>query len=452
MSAVRNQKTAPGPRGHVLLGNLPEFRQDVLGQMLQGLRLYGDIVRFRLGPHVVHLINHPDHVKHVLQNSHQRYDKVTRSISKIKWISGQSLLTSNGDSWLHKRRLMQPAFHHQRIAMFAGVMTDAAASMLRCWEGHAERGRPIDVASEMMRLTYNVVGKTLFSSDDSGEASEVERSITVALEHIYRSVEAICPLPPSFPTPRNRRFQRALRTLDRIVYGIINSRRREKTDRGDLLSMLLLARDEATGEGMSDQQLRHETITLLLAGHETTGNALTWVWYLLSQYPSVESKLRAELAQTLQGKVPSLQDLSNLQYTRMVIQEAMRLYPPIWAIERRAISDDEIGGYHIPADSMVVISPYVIHRHPDFWINPEQFDPERFSPERTADRPRYAYVPFGAGPRLCIGNNFAMLEAQLVTAMVAQAYRLRLVPGHPVKPQPGITLRTRHGLLMTLQR
>ncbi|MGH2360382.1 MAG: cytochrome P450, partial [bacterium] len=239
---------------------------------------------------------------------------------------------------------------------------------------------------------------------------------------------------------------------DKIVYGLIDARRQETDHAPDLLSMLMQARDEETGEGLSDRNLRDEMVTLLAAGHETTANALTWMWYLLSKHPDVERRLHTELASVLGGRTPSLQDLPRLKYTTMVIKEAMRLYPPIWVMQRKVVNDDEIGNYTIPAGSEVTISPYVMHRHPAFWENPEAFDPDRFSDERSVGRPRYVYLPFGGGPRLCVGHHFAMIEAQLITAMVAQAYHLDLVPGHPVEPRPWISLRPRQGLLMTLRQ
>jgi cytochrome P450 len=304
----------------------------------------------------------------------------------------------------------------------------------------------------MMRLTLGMAGKTLFSMDLSNEADEVGRAAATVIQYANDRFTRLLPLPTNIPTPHNRRFWKALRTLDTVVQGIIDVRRREEKDAGDLLSMLLLARDEETGEGMNDQQLRDEVRAFILAGHETTAAALAWTWYLLAQHPHIEHRLHTELVTVLDGRSPTFEDLPKLTYTKMVLEESMRLYPPGWGFERRAVADDEIGGYHIPADSLVLISPYVTHRHSAFWEDPERFDPERFTPEPLAGRPRYTYFPFGGGPRQCIGNEFAIVQCQLIIAMVAQTYRLRLVPGHPVEPEPSVTLRPRHGLLMTLQR
>jgi cytochrome P450 len=305
------------------------------------------------------------------------------------------------------------------------------------------------VLPEMMRFTLQIVGRALLTMDLTGQADEISHSMTIANEKFGGFDLGM--LAPWFPTPGNLRFKKAVRDLRGIVLDIIANRRREDRDYGDLLSMLLAVRDEETGEGMDNEQLRDEVLTLILAGHETTANALAWTWYLLGQHPEVERKLHAELDEVLGGRAPTMADLGNLNYTGMIIDEAMRLRPPVWAIGRAAIEDDEILGYPIPKGSNVMLSQWFAHRHPSFWENPERFEPERFSAERAAGRPRYAYFPFGGGPRLCIGNMFALMEAQLVLASVAQRYRLRLVPNHPVELQPLITLRPRHGVKVTLE-
>jgi cytochrome P450 len=443
-------KLAPSPPGNFLLGHLLPFRRDVLGLLLDSQRQYGDVVRFRLGPMIVHLLSHPDHVKHVLLTNQHNYNKDTRSSSKIRSITGPGLLTSNGDFWLAQRRLMQPAFQQQRVAGFLNIMIGATEAMLKRWQIHADQGKPVDIASEMMRLTYTVVGKALFGADVSTDIDRVEQAAAIVMAHVWRRLEKILDIPECIPISANLRFRRALATIDQIVYRIIQERYQSREQPGDLLSILLHRRDEETGKGMSDEQLRNETITLLLAGHETTANALTWTWYLLSQHPSVAQRLRDEVNDVLGSRLPTLEDLAKLSYTTMVIRESMRLYPPIWIMERRVLADDEINGFHMPAGSSVVLCPYVTHRHPEFWDNSEVFEPERFLPEGVAGRSPYAYIPFGAGQRLCIGNHFALMEAQVIVSMVSQMYRLDLVPGFSVQPKPGITLRTTHGLVMTL--
>jgi cytochrome P450 len=303
----------------------------------------------------------------------------------------------------------------------------------------------------MMGLTLGIVGQALFSIDLSHEANVVGQSVTTLVKLFGDYIYA--PFPPlGVPTPRNRHLQTAIHELETVVSGIISERRADSTDHGDLLSMLLLMRDEETGEGMSDHQVRDEVMTLLLAGHETTANTLTWTWYLLSQHPEIESRLHAELRTGLGGNAPTVEQLPTLPYSAMVLQEALRLYPPVWILSRKALADDELGGCSIPKGSMVIVSPFATHRHPGFWEQPEVFDPERFTADRVAARHHFAHVPFGGGPRKCIGSSFALMEAQLVLATVAQHYRLRLIPGALVAPEAKITLRPRYGMPMSLER
>ncbi len=441
---------APGPRGNWLLGNLPDFRRDVLGLMRQSAADFGDVVRFRLGPQIVHLLNHPDHVRHVLQTHHQNFDKRTRSAGFIKSVTGDSLLTSNGEFWQRQRRLAQPAFHRQHLVGYARQMTTATTELVQRWQARSDATAPLDIAREMMRLTFTIVGRTLFSTDVGTDADTLERAMAVILPHTFGRLGRIFNWPDWAPTPTNRRFQAALRDVNEVVYRIIAEHRRRATDAApdrDLLDTLMRVRDGETGVGFTDEQLRNETVTFLLAGHETTANALTWTFHLLSEHPEVATRLRGEIREALGNRVPTLEDLPRLTGVKHVLQESMRLFPPIWIIERRVVSEDEVGGFRLSAGSTVVLAPYVLHRHPKFWDQPERFDPTRFAhsvPE--------AYLPFGAGPRFCIGSEFAMLEAQLILSQILQTYQLRRQPGHPVEPLPGITLRTRHGLPMTLHR
>jgi cytochrome P450 len=301
----------------------------------------------------------------------------------------------------------------------------------------------------MTRLTFQIVGRSLFGVDLSDDTGRVSRSFTYANQYIAElTSRPFSPLLIRLPSPGNRRLRAAIKELDEVVYKIIDERRRRGQETGDLLSMLMSARDEDTGEAMDDAQVRDEVMTLMLAGHETTANALTWTWYLLSQNPAAEVKLHEELRRVLAGRSPTFEDLPGLKYTRMVIEEALRLYPPAYVISRLTGSADRVGYYHLPAGSSLLLSPYLTHRHPDFWPDPEKFDPERFNPDQPSDRPRYAYLPFGGGPRQCIGNTFAMTEAQLVLATMAQRVRLSLVHGHPVEFEPLITLRPKFGMKM----
>jgi cytochrome P450 len=412
---------------------------------------YGDIVRIRFLFWPAYLINHPDGIKHVLQENQQNYHKDFYPYKIFKPLLGRGLVTNDGKSWLHQRRLMQPAFHRKSLDAFSSLMTNATISMLDQWENFAERDQPLDVAAEMQRLTLCIAGKALFNIDLSDETHTVGQAVTTVNKLLTEYLYA--PLPPlNVPTLRNQRLQVSYRTLDQVVQGIITQRRRQNTDPEDLLSILLLARDQETGQGMNDQQVRDEVITLLIAGHETVSNALTWTWYLLSQYPQAACHLHKELEIVLGGQIPTMDHLAKLAYTHMVLDETLRLYPPAWVFGRKAVADDEIGGYFIPANSMIVLSPYITHRHPAFWQDPEVFDPERFAPERSASRPHFAYFPFGGGPRMCIGNYFALMEMQLILATVVQRYRLHLVPGHTVEPEALLSLRPRCGLPMLLQQ
>ena len=447
----RETRRPPGPRSLPPLGSAPAFARDTESFTDLMWRRYGDLVRVRFLLWPGYLLYHPDHVKQVLHDHHRNYDKPSAMFGSLFPFFGNGLFTSNGESWLHQRRLMQPSFHHKRLAHFGTVMTDATLAMLERWQNAGSH--PLDIETEMTRLTLRIAGLTLFNLDLSSDVDMVGHTFTTMLPQLTHYF--LVPFPPLWvPTPRNRRLQAGLETLNQVVYDMIDQRRQHLADSpgetGDLLSMLLLARDEETGKGMNDPQVRDEVMTLLLGGHETTSAALTWTWYLLSEHPEVESRLHDEVDRVLGGQVPTVDHLGDLPYTRNVIQEAMRLYPPAFFIMRHAIADDEIGGYRVAANSLIFLMAHMVHRHPAFWEEPERFDPDRFTPERSAHRPRYAYIPFGGGPRLCIGNSLAMMEAQLVLATVAQRYSLHLVPGHPVELKVSVATRPRHGLPLTL--
>ncbi len=442
-------RRAPGPPAWTTLLALRRIAADQLGTLMRLHAEYGDLVRLNLVAQDIYMLRHPDQVQHVLHDRHTNYNKDTFDYRMLKPVVGEGLLTSDGPLWLHQRRLMQPAFHRRRIAAFADLMTARTAAMLERWDALARRGTVVDVSTEMARLTLDIATRTLFGVELHDEAAAVGTAFTVLNTQVTEAFYSLLAMIPGVRAVAGRRARAAKRTLDAVVMGIIGRRRRQG-DQGDLLSLLLAARDEDTGEGLSDQQLHDEVLTLLLAGHETTANLLSWTWYLLSTHPLAAARLRAELARVLSGRLPLMGDLPRLAYTRMVLDEALRLYPPAWIVSRAPIADDVIDGYAIPAGAVVTLSPYATHRHPEFWDNPEGFDPERFTPERVAARPRFAYFPFGGGPRQCIGNGFALQEAALVLATVAQRYRLDLVPGHAVVAQPLITLRPRGGLPMTV--
>lgn len=449
--ARTSQASPPGPKGYLFPSVVRQLldRKTELQYVTELVRRHGDFVKLPFPGIRVYLLNHPDYVQHVLQENHLNYVR-DPGFERLKVVLGENLLTSDGEFWRRQRRIAQPAFHRRNIESFAQIFTTCTEAMLDCWEKIYEREEAIEVHSEMMHLTMDIVTKALFGTSIGANWETAVRAFTLTQEWGYR--HRWFPIPLGVPTPWNLRFKQACQTLDRIVYDLIAERRRSNGDQKDLLAMLMNACDEETGRGMSDQQLRNEVLTLFSAGHETTANNLAWTCYLLSRFPSVLLKLEEEVDQVLRGRVPTADDSGRLPYTKMVIQESLRLYPPSRVITRAAIKDDKIGEYLIPAGSIVIFFQWTVHRHPDFWENPEGFGPERFLPERCGSRHPYAYFPFGGGPRKCIGYEFALLETQLVLAMLVQKFRLTLVPGHPVIPDPVITLKPRYGILMNLHK
>lgn len=441
---------APPTLGFIeLFRMMPEMRRHTLQSFTNLTHKFGHIVRFK-GLWTSFLLTHPNDIEHVLQTNARNYHK-GRSYKMIKAATGNGLFVSEGDFWRRQRRLAQPAFHRQRIASFAQIMTNSTEEMLCEWQRNVAQDEPLEIVSEMMKLTLRIVGQTLFSTDLIEEAAAMKRMLNVGRDYAIRRMWQLIRLPESFPTRANRFYREAMREGDRVVYGMIEERRSgAKKNACDLLALLMEARDEETGEGMSDKQLRDEAFTIMVAGNDTTALALSWTWYLLARHADVEQKIHAELAAVLSGRTPTFEDLPNLKYTAMVIQEALRLYPPAWILGRTAIDEDEIGGFSIPAKSEIMLHTYMTHRHTDFWDEPEKFDPERFLPERSAARLRYSYFPFGGGPRQCIGNNFALMEAQLILATLAQKYQLRLVSDQSILPEASVTLRPRGEMLMKL--
>jgi cytochrome P450 len=428
------------------------FRRDPLKFLTHLAREYGDVSRFRVGPQTFYFLNHPDLVRDVLVTHHERFHK-GRALQRAKRLLGEGLLTSEGEHWQRQRRLAQPAFHRQRLQGYGRVMVDYAERASGRWRD----GEALDISEEMMRLTLSIVGKTLFDADVEHDASEVGGALSEIMDLFGYLMFPFAELMEKVPIlPPVRRFNRARARLDGVVYRIIDERRRGGEDRGDLLSMLLLAEDEeGDRQGMSNEQVRDEAMTLFLAGHETTANLLAWTWYLLARNPEAERRLHAEIDAVLEGgrTTPTVDDLPRLRYTEMVVSEVMRLYPPAWAVGRRAVADHEAGGYHVPANSLILVSQYVAHRDPRFWPDPERFDPERWTPEARGCRPQFAYFPFGGGPRRCVGEAFAWMEATLILATLASRWRMRLAPGRVVETRPRITLRPgRGGVPVTLER
>jgi cytochrome P450 len=433
-----------GPKGHFLLGNFLEFSRDPLNYLTRCARQYGDVVYLHAPFISFYLINHPDLIEDVLVTNNRNFikDKGLR-MRPSRRLFGNGLLTSDGDFWIRQRRLTAPAFHREQIAAYGEVMVACAERMIETWRA----GQTRDIHQDMMRLTLEIVAETLFGIDATQEAHEVGKALDVVARQ-FTSQASYIGILDLLPMPGYRRFERAVARLDEIIYRIIQQRQQRRGSlslRRDLLSLLLEAQDE-DGSRMSDQQLRDEAMTLFLAGHETTALALSWTWYLLAQHPEAENRLIAELQETLDGRAPTCADLPYLRFTEMVIKEAMRLYPPAWTIGREALQDCEIGGYRVPRGAQVAMSQWVMHRDPRHFDQPEEFKPERWAGEQTRSLPRYAYFPFGGGPRLCIGNAFAMMEATLILATIAQRFHLALAPSQTVTPLPSITLRPRNGV------
>ncbi|HWO43958.1 MAG TPA: cytochrome P450 [Candidatus Eisenbacteria bacterium] len=415
--------------------------RDPLAFLLRITREYGDVAQFPTAFGPLYLVNHPEYVRAVLHSS------TSVRVSMLKMGLGEGLLTSEGSYWRSQRRRMQPAFHQQCMESFASIISDTTKELLQQWEPAADSGDVIDVAAEMNRLTLRIIGKALFGVDFAPVAEKLSTAITTMLAHL-KQLSFFAPS-NTISGSRQRLFQKGMKTIDDVVYGIIAERRKGE-ERRDFLGLLLDA--DGAQNVLSDRQVRDEVVTMFIAGHETTANMLAWTWYLLARHPEVERRLYREIDGLLAGRMPGFQDVPKLPYTKMVIQESMRIYPPVVLLYRKVFADREFGGFFIPSGSTIAVSPYTTHRHPDFWEDAERFDPERFTPERHANRPHYAYFPFGGGPHLCMGNVFAMMEGAVILSAIAARYSLRLEPGEPVEPDPFITLRLRSGLRMSLER
>jgi cytochrome P450 len=437
----------PGPKGHFLSGNLPEFGQDALGFLERCAREYGDVFALRLGPRRIVLLNHPDYIEEVLVTSSRNFTKhFAKRYNSL--VLGNGLLSSEGDFWLRQRRMAQPAFNRGSIAPYAPVMVAYTERMLETWR----EGETRDLHVEMMQLALGIVAKTLFDADVAGDARDVGVALDTALESFLARLNSVFALPPRLPTPKNLRLWRAVRRLDEVIYGFIKQRRASGEDRGDLLSLLLHAHDEDDGSQMTDRQLRDEAMTLFLAGYETTALALSWTGYLLARHPEVDARLAAELQGLLGGRSPTVADYPRLKYTEKVITESMRLYPPAYVVGRQPINDFLVGGYRIPAGRTIWLSQWLVHHDPRFFDEPGKFNPDRWTETMVQRLPKYAYFPFGGGPRICIGNSFAMMEMILVLATVGQKFRFTLAPGEVVRPRPSFTLRPDHGVKVVLSR
>lgn len=437
---------APGPGYRQMFSQfaVPFLRGQAMVTLLQQFsRQYGEIVRLPLAPgRVLFLLDHPAYFKHVLVTQQRNYIKAS-PYGLLKKEFGDGLLYSQGDLWQRQRRMLQPGFHRKRVAGLTDTITAAAAKLAEQWHDYAQNGQIVDIDKEMADVTRLITSLTLLSQDITAEIDAAQKPVENNLTLMLGTIPG---------TPQHRQIKTAVHDLkDRINTALATRKSGQESDKDDLLAMLLDARDRQTGEGMDDQQIRDEIITFIYAGYDTTSRGLTWTWHLLAQHPAAYDRLQEEVKEVLNGRLPTFDDLHHLPYTQMVVQESLRLMAPIWAIGRRAVDDDEIAGYHVPAGAYITMSPYLTHRHPDFWDNPEQFDPERFTPERSAQRDRLAYVPFGMGQRLCIGKDLAELEIPLIVATLVQEFRLHPYPDPPVVIDSRLTLQPKHGLPMKIE-
>ncbi|MFB0841106.1 cytochrome P450 [Paenibacillus oleatilyticus] len=436
----------PGPKGLPLSGNLLAFRKEPLGFLVKAQQQYGDVVHIRFGPsRHVYLISDPEQIKEVLLTKQGAFRKA-KGLQTAKAVVGEGILTSEGEKHMRQRRLMQPSFRKDRIGSYAEAMIDYGEKMLASWKS----GETRVITDDMMQLTLDIITHTMFGTSITNGVDDISHAIDVGMKYVTHKATSVIDIPESLPTKSNLEFKQSAATLDKVIFGIIEERRKNPDgSRGDLLSMLLAARDEEDGSGMSDRQVRDEVMTIFLAGHETTANTLSWTWYLLSRNPEAEKAFHEELDRVLDGRRPTYSDLEKLPYTQHVVSESMRLYPAAWAINREVQQEVEIGGNTYKPGDTLMMSQYVMHRRPDYFEEPERFKPERFAGDLLKKIPAFAYFPFGGGPRVCIGNNFALMEAALLLATIGSRYTHRLTPDHPpVEPEPLVTLRPKGGLQM----
>ena len=450
---MRNELLEPGgfARVDVYPTSIPRIQRNPLGYMQQMFSAHGDLIYVPLKFWDVVLVNHPAAIRHVLQTNYRNYSKDTIQYNTLSLVTGRGLLTSDGEEWFGQRRLLQPAFHRRRVQTLGTLITGATGRMLERWSAAAAAGDVVDVDEEIMTLTLEIVGRILFSMDLSDSSSHLNRAVLTLLDYVVYRAQHFIAVPRQIPTPRNRAVRSAMTTLDRFIFSTVAARRGGQAvgpGAPDLLDMLLAAEDPDNGVTMSAEQIRDQLVTLLIAGYETVASALIWTFYLLGRHAPVREAVQAEVDAVLGGRLPTAADVPALTYTRAVFDEVLRLYPPAWLITRRALAADQIGELQVPAGALVIMSPYAVHRHAAFWPDPEAFCPRRFLPQQDSRPERFAYIPFGGGPRLCIGDTLALFEATLITATISQ--RLELLPLDVQVPvaEPLVTLRPRHGLHM----
>ncbi|MBF6647290.1 cytochrome P450 [Methylobacter sp. BlB1] len=443
-------KTIPCVKGDFLLGNLHQYKANPFQALCSWQRDYGDLVSFRLATRQLYLFSHPQLVEQALVKQSHNFVKMynPKKPTGLSLILGQGLLTSQGDLWRRQRRLMQPVFQRANLTSMLPQMITAGNNLLHRWQQLGDEAQ-VNLADEMMQLALEVITQTMFSTSVLDKVGEIASALDTGLKYAAKTISNPLTPPLFIPTPANRAFRQATGVLDDIIYSMINQRRSQSSAQRDLLSMLLKVRDDDTGNPMSDQQIRDEVITIFTAGHETTANVLTWTLYLLARHPDVLAKLKAELHDQLQGNTPDAESLQQLAYTRAVLSEAMRIRPPAGILIRKISQDTEIDGYALKADSLAIFSIYNVHHHPDYWQQPEQFDPERFL---TAEKRKFAYMPFGTGERVCIGNHFALLESQLLLSMIVQHYDVELLNADEVEIEMAVTVRPKGGIPVRLKR
>ena len=441
-------KSIPFASSRPILGLLPEFKKDRLGLSSRLMKTHGDIVQYKLGPHKTVMITHPDYIKHVLQENYSNYKK-DYFYEDLKLVLGQGLVTSEGKFWRQQRKLAQPGFHRKQISRFAGIMVDQCNKMLKDWKGNETKA--IDIVEEMKKLTMSIVSLALFDTDLSYKASKLGSAINDSINFINGKMESFLKFPKWIPTIKSMEFNRNFTIVKNTIMEMISERRKAPGQTPDFLDMLMAAQDEETGVGMSDQQLFDEIMTLFLAGHETTAHGLVWTFYLLDKNPEIETNLFEELGKFPIEYHPELKDLPYLRYTTATIKESMRMLPPVWGIGREAVNDDEINGYSIPRGMTVFVPIFQMHYHTAYWKDPEIFNPERFFDEDLEKKNRWVYLPFGGGPRQCIGNNFAFMEMQIVVAMIMRRFKLELTSIENVQMNPGVTLRPDESVFMRIK-
>ena len=442
-------RVPPGPPRREALKILRELRADRLGLMSGAVAEYGDAVRVAIGPKKLYIFNAPDHAKHVLADNAANYHKGI-GYTEAKRALGDGLLTSEGPLWREQRRTIQPVFQHKRIAAQADVIVGEALGLVDRLRAYEDAGRPVDVLEEVTALTLGVLGSTLLDAD-LGAFESIGHSFEAVQDQAMFEMETLGMVPRWLPLKGQRKFRRARGDLERIVDILVRQRKANPSGSGDdVLTRLIASTAKEADKRVADRRMRDELVTLLLAGHETTASTVGWTLNMVSRHPEVRQRLHEEALEVFGDRRPVYEDLTKLRYTNMVLEETMRLYPPVWILPRRALEDDEVGGFHVPAGTDVLICPYTMHRHPRHWPDPERFDPERFGPDAPSERPRYAHIPFGAGPRFCVGNHLGMIEATFVIATLMRELLLERRPGSDVTPEPMMSLRVGGGLPMTV--